>query len=90
MTHAREVLNVPTHGAKWPVKLVDFLVRLFTEPGDLAVDPFGGTASLGFVCQLLKRKFVVIDNTLEYAMQSVNRFIGITDDLWINPQLIKW
>lgn len=88
--YAREVLNVPTHGAKWPVKLVDFLVRLFTEPGDLAVDPFGGTASLGFVCQLLKRKFVVIDNTLEYAMQSVSRFIGITDDLWINPQLIKW
>lgn len=33
------------HGAVFPVKLADRLVRMFSAPGDLVVDPFAGVGS---------------------------------------------
>ena len=44
-----------------PVALLDRVVRLYTSPGDVCLDPFAGSGTLGRACIALKRRFVLFD-----------------------------
>lgn len=46
------------HTAQKPVSLVTELVTLFSDPGDLVVDPFAGVATTGVACQNTGRVFM--------------------------------
>ena len=39
--------EVSLHPARMPADLVEFFVRLFTDKGDLVLDPFGGSNTTG-------------------------------------------
>ena len=49
------------HSATFPLKLVEFFVKSFTNEGDIVVDPFSGSGTTGIVCKELKRNFILID-----------------------------
>lgn len=46
------------HSAEKPVALMLDLVRLFTDPGEMVIDPFAGSGTTGVACVRLGRRFM--------------------------------
>lgn len=67
-------LGLPCHGAMQPVSVPDFLIRYLSEPGDLIVDPFGGTAKTGMAAERNGRRWMVVERILQYLRGSAARF----------------
>lgn len=44
-----------------PVKLLERIVSLYSEEGDICLDPFAGSGSLGRACRNMKRRFILFD-----------------------------
>ena len=55
------------HPAVFPVTLPEFFIKLFTEQGDLVLDPFCGVGSTGVAARTLDRHFIGIDLLEEYV-----------------------
>ena len=55
------------HFAVFPTELVRLCIESSTRPGDLVIDPFFGSGTVGVVCQELGRPFVGIELNPEYA-----------------------
>jgi DNA modification methylase len=49
------------HGATFPVKLADRLIRLYSRPGDLVLDPFAGTGTTLEACVSTGRNGIGIE-----------------------------
>lgn len=58
------------HTTQKPLDLMLRLVELFTDPGDLIVDPFSGSGTTGVACTRLGRRFIGIEMTKKYAVQA--------------------
>jgi site-specific DNA-methyltransferase (adenine-specific) len=46
------------HPTQKPVSLIESLIRDFTDPGDLVLDPFAGSGTTGVACKRLGRRFI--------------------------------
>ncbi|MCB0858168.1 MAG: site-specific DNA-methyltransferase [Solirubrobacterales bacterium] len=73
---------VPTNGSEKtgyptqkPVGIVRRMVTASTRPGDLCLDPFCGSGTLGAACLELDRRFVMIDSNPE-AVEIARRRLG--------------
>lgn len=55
------------HPTAKPVSLMIELVGLFTDPGELVLDPFCGSGTTGVACLATGRRFVGIEKNPEYA-----------------------
>lgn len=55
------------HPATFPEGLVEFFVKSFTNEGDVVLDPFAGSGTVGVVCQSLCRYFKLIENHPDYV-----------------------
>lgn len=78
---ATEVTN-KNHSAAFPLELPSWFIRLFTQPGDVILDPFIGSGTTAVAARRLGRKFIGIEAKEEYfelAEQAVN---GITMPLF--------
>lgn len=62
--------GIKPHPARMPAGLAAFFVEFLTEPGDLVLDPFGGSNTTGFVSQLLGRRWISIEADADYGIQS--------------------
>ncbi|MGH8159299.1 MAG: DNA-methyltransferase [Rhodanobacter sp.] len=67
-------LRLPAHGAVMPLSIPDFLIRFLTEPGDLVVDPFGGTVKTGMAAERLGRRWMVTEQMIDYLRPAAERF----------------
>lgn len=70
---AREA-GLPVHGAPMPIKLAEFFIKFFTEPGDLVVDPFGGSFTTAHAAERLGRRWLSTEVMLEYVLGGALRF----------------
>jgi site-specific DNA-methyltransferase (cytosine-N4-specific) len=61
------------HPARMPVGLAAFFIEFLTAPGDLVLDPFGGSNTTGFAAELLRRRWVTFEIQPSYAEQSLIR-----------------
>ena len=59
--HASPVAHNTGHSAPFPEWLPEFFIKLFTEPGDLVVDPFVGSGTTVKVATRLGRRAVGIE-----------------------------
>jgi site-specific DNA-methyltransferase (adenine-specific) len=73
---------VPTNGSEKtgyptqkPVGIIRRMVTASTRPGDLCLDPFCGSGTLGSACRELGRRFVLIDSNPE-AVEIARRRLG--------------
>lgn len=66
--------GIKPHPARYPESLVGFFVDFLTEPGDLVVDPFGGSNVTGAVCEGRGRRWVSIEVNNDYVEGSRARF----------------
>lgn len=55
------------HPTTKPLSLMLELVRLFTDPDDLILDPFAGSGTTGVACLRLGRRFIGIEKDPTYA-----------------------
>lgn len=75
----RSVWNINTeafpdaHFATFPPKLVEPCMLAGSEPGDVLIDPFFGSGTVGEVATRLKRRFVGIELKPEYARIAARR-----------------
>jgi DNA modification methylase len=65
LTHCREA-GIQPHPARFPEALPEFSIRLTTDPGDVVLDPFGGSCTTARVAQRLGRRFIVADRSRHY------------------------
>jgi site-specific DNA-methyltransferase (adenine-specific) len=55
------------HTTQKPLPLMLELVELFTDPGDLVLDPFCGSGTTGVACLRLGRRFIGVEKDATYA-----------------------
>ncbi len=73
LRNRRTVWSVPTepfpeaHFATFPPALVEPCLLAGSEPGDLVLDPFFGSGTVGVVCVRTGRRYVGIELNAEYA-----------------------
>jgi site-specific DNA-methyltransferase (adenine-specific) len=61
------------HSAAFPIDLPAWFIRLFTQPGDVVLDPFLGSGSTAVAAIQLNRNYVGIDINQEYIDLSRQR-----------------
>jgi site-specific DNA-methyltransferase (adenine-specific) len=57
------------HPTQKPIKLLDRIVLASTNPGDLVLDPFAGSATTGVSALKHKRKFIGIESDESYLRE---------------------
>ena len=62
------------HPARLPAELAAFFIEFLTEPGDVVMDPFAGSNTVGFIAEMQGRQWVAIDASGDYVEQSKIRF----------------
>jgi site-specific DNA-methyltransferase (adenine-specific)/site-specific DNA-methyltransferase (cytosine-N4-specific) len=65
------------HSAAFPIDLPKWFVRLFTQPGDLVLDPFIGSGTTAVAAVQLGRRYTGIDLSPEYVEMSRSRLAEI-------------
>ena len=55
------------HPTQKPIKLIDRLVGLLSNEGEIVVDPFMGSGTTGVSCKKMNRKFIGVDQSAEYV-----------------------
>jgi hypothetical protein len=63
----------PDHPTPKPLALMRELVRLFTDPGDVILDPFAGSATTGLAARLEGRRAILIEREERYCEVSAKR-----------------
>lgn len=63
------------HPARFPSELPEYFIRMLTDPGDVVIDPFGGSCVTGEVCERLKRKWTCIEMLRDYCEAAKGRFV---------------
>jgi DNA modification methylase len=66
--------NIGLHPARMPINLAEFFIQFLTDPGDLVLDPFGGSNTTGRAAENLKRKWIAVERDLNYVKGSRGRF----------------
>jgi DNA modification methylase len=61
--HGKERLKHPTQK---PLRLISDIIQKHSVPGDIVLDSFAGTGTVGESCRLLDRRFVLIENNPTY------------------------
>ncbi len=67
-------LGIKPHPARYPAELPEYFIRMLTDPGDLVVDPFGGSCVTGEVCERLGRQWICSDLVEDYLKGALGRF----------------
>jgi len=69
------------HPARMPSELAKFFINFLTEPGDIVLDPFGGSNTTGAAAEELERHWISIEAERDYIVGSRGRFAErITND----------
>ena len=58
------------HSATFPLSLPEWFIKLFTKPKGVVLDPFLGSGTSAIVAKKLKRKYIGIDNNMDYCILS--------------------
>src|SRR6266540_1410078 len=80
---ACKTLNIQAHPARFPPKLPEFFIRFLTEPNDIVVDIFAGSNTTGMVAEAEGRRWLALDQELEYLASSVFRLLRVRE---VSPQ----
>lgn len=63
------------HPAQKPVKVLKRLIEIFTDEGDVVIDPCAGSGSTGRACQELNREFYGFEISKEFYNRAVNEML---------------
>lgn len=66
-------LKYGKHPTQKPLRLLYRIILASTHNGDLILDPFAGSCTTGIAANLLDRRFIGIDQSLDYLMYGIRR-----------------
>jgi len=66
--------NKKLHSTQKPVELLRRIILTSTKEGDLILDPMAGTGTTGYVANMLKRNFIMIESNPVYVKGMEKRF----------------
>lgn len=72
----------PKHPTQKPVDLLEWLIKTYSNDGDLVLDNCMGVGSTGVACRNLKRKFIGIELDKSYfniAHETINQTLAVVD-----------
>jgi len=55
------------HPCQLPIKLMNRIIKLFTNEGDIVYDPFGGAGTTAISAKLLNRRFIISEIDKKYV-----------------------
>ncbi len=61
------------HSAAFPVALPEWFIKLFTQAGDVVLDPFIGSGTTAVAAQQLGRRWIGIEKEAEYIQVALRR-----------------
>jgi site-specific DNA-methyltransferase (adenine-specific) len=79
-TNSKEKTGYPTQK---PLGIINRIVTASSNPGDLALDFFAGSGTLGESCLNLGRRFILVDNNPQALEVMRRRFLGRPEIEWI-------
>jgi site-specific DNA-methyltransferase (adenine-specific) len=65
------------HGCQMPEQLLGRIIRICSQPGELVLDPFSGSATTLAVAKKLGRRYVGFDLSPEYVQRGTDRLASI-------------
>ena len=84
---AKKEKNIGTdkniHPTTKPVKLMSYIITLFTREGDWVIDPFLGSGTTGIASKLLNRNFIGIEREEEY-FEIIQQRLDVSRETLIN------
>ncbi len=72
-SHQKFNTEVGLHPTQKPVPLFEYLIKTYTNEGDLVLDNACGSGTTGIACLNLKRKFILIEKEMKYYDVTKNR-----------------
>lgn len=75
----RSVQRNGRHECEFPEMLAERVIRLFSDPGNVVIDPFVGSGTTTKLARKLKRKYIGIDRLKEYVKLADARTNKSTD-----------
>lgn len=75
------------HPTQKPLRLLYRIILASTHDGDVILDPFAGSCTTGIAANLLGRRFIGIDQSIDYLKYGIRRKQEINDPL--TAELIK-
>lgn len=79
-TNSKERNSYPTQK---PLGIINRIIRASSNPGDLVMDFFAGSGTVGEACLDLGRRFILVDNNLQAMDVMADRFAGVSGIEWI-------
>jgi len=79
-TNSKEKTGYPTQK---PVGVLRRIVAASSNPGDLVLDFFGGSGTIGEVCLELGRRFILVDNNPQAIAVMQQRFSDVSSIEWV-------
>jgi len=68
------------HPAQKPIAMIERLILLSSNEGDVVLDPFSGSGVTAVTCEKLKRKYICIEKDEKYYNDSVIRLEKVKKD----------
>jgi len=65
------------HPTQKPSDLIRYLIRTYSNPGDVVFDGYGGSGTTAIAAQMENRKFIVCENDLPYFEVSTERLVNL-------------
>jgi site-specific DNA-methyltransferase (cytosine-N4-specific) len=66
--------GIKIHPARFPAALPEFFVKMLTDECDIVLDPFAGSNTLGMVAEGSHRRWIAMEECMEYLEASKFRF----------------
>lgn len=79
-TNSKEKTGYPTQK---PVSIINRIIKASSNPGDLVMDFFAGSGTIGEVCLKLDRRFILVDNNPAALEVMARRFAQDASIEWI-------
>lgn len=68
------------HPTQKPISLITSILLKHSNPGDLVMDPFAGSGTLGKACQESGREFILVEREAEYC-EIIRKRLNKTEDI---------
>jgi len=87
--YPRNYINIPQntrvkslHPTQKPVALFEYLIKTYTNKGDLVLDNCAGSGTTGVACKNLGRNYILIEKEKEYCEIARRRILAIPELLF--------
>ena len=70
---SKEMNHKRLHPTQKPISLLEYLIKTYSNEGDLILDNCSGSGSLAIACHNLKRRFICIEKDYDYWKASCER-----------------